>query len=82
MLHYAVCKFEPYSLLIIRTGIIIRIADSTKRAMAEIAIAASFTIFAQEEFAGADIASAEKVLVIENVFFIVNSPLKFGICEL
>jgi hypothetical protein len=46
--------------------------------MAEIAIAASFTIFAQEKFTGADIASAEKVLVIENVFFIVNSPSFLG----
>ncbi|MBR5452403.1 MAG: hypothetical protein IKV36_05385 [Clostridia bacterium] len=38
--------------------------------MAEIAIAALFTTFAQEEFTDAVIASVEKVLVIEYVFFI------------
>ena len=71
-LGYAVCNFVLYSLVSIRTMrimLIIRIADSTKRAMADFAIAAEFTLFAQEEFADAFIASAEKVLVIHANFF-------------
>ena len=80
MLHYAVCKFEQYSLVPIRTLriiLIIRTADSTKRAMAIFAIAAALIMFAQEEFTDAFIASAEKVLVIENVFFIVKLSSRF-----
>lgn len=62
--------------------LLIRIADSTKRAMADFAIAAEFTLFAQEEFADAFIASVEKVLVIYANFFMTVSPYVFGICEL
>ena len=45
--------------------------------MAIFAIATVFTLFAQEEFADAEFASVEKVLVIENVFFIVKLSSRF-----
>lgn len=57
--------------------LIIRIADRTKKAMAIFAIATAFTLFAQEEFTDANIASVEKVLVIENAFFIVKLSSRF-----